>query len=170
MAPLPRRNWTTPCTPEQRTLDATSGAGCPSVSGSGSSMGGHCGREDQLAECVCCGGSSSGAPSVDDTTEDLDAVPSCKRARRWRFSIAERISGPSMPVDTYAAVVQHGLPESLEAWAASQELYFGGHPVLPPGWIRCFSMTRLVAYYCRLEDRNTTFEWSKMSTTPAVAM
>ena len=102
--------------------------------------------------------------------QDLDSGQCCKRARRWKYLGAEGVSGPAMPVDTFAAIVHHGLPASLQAWAAAQELYFGGHPVLPSGWIRCFSMKRLVAYYYRLEDGSSTFDYCEMTTTPPAAV
>ena len=75
-----------------------------------------------------------------------------------------------MPVDTFAAIIHHGLPPSPHAWAAAQDLYFGGHPELPSGWIYCFSMERLVAYYYRLEDGSSTFDYCDMTTTPPAAV
>ena len=104
------------------------------------------------------------------TTGDSPEGPWRKRARRWKHLGAKDVRGPGMPVDTFAAIVYHGLPGSPHEWASFQERYFGGHPVLPSGWIRCFSMSRLVAYYYRLEDGSSTFDWCDMTTTPPAAV
>ena len=170
MPSLPLRHPSSPCTPEERTRVAAAGAGCASVIGSGISLGEHSSRGNQPVDCVCCGGSSTGDSPVGSLQQDPGLGQCCKRARRWKYLGARGVSGPAMPVDTFAAIVQHGMPSSLQAWAAAQELYFGGHPVLPSGWIRCFSNERKVAYYYRLEDGSSTFDWCDMTATPPAAV
>ena len=101
---------------------------------------------------------------------DLVLSPCRKRARRWKYLGAEGVCGPGLPLDTLAEIMEHGLPENPQAWAAAEELYFGGHPELQSGWIRCFSMSRLVAYYYRLKDGSSTFDWCDMTTTPPAAV
>ena len=168
MPPLLKRNWTTPCSPQEREQDAAAHASCSHSSGVGNTSAGHGGRGEKHEDCVCCGDSGTRAHPTDDTVQDLEAESPPKRSRHWPISFAEGASHPSMPVDTLAALLEYGLPRSLKDWAVQQDRYFGGRPVLPPGWIRVWSESRKVEYYCRLEDGQTTFDWSEMSTAQAV--
>jgi len=167
MPPLLRRNWATPCSPEERHSDAASAARYYRSTGFGNKLHEHGDDEGNCEECVCCGDTSTRARPVNVRVEDLDADPPLKRPRRWAISLAAASSCPAMPVDTWAAIIEYGMPSNLREWAAQQERYFGGSPVLPRGWIRCWSESRMVAYYCCLENGQTTFDWSEM--TPAKA-
>ena len=84
-----------------------------------------------------------------------DVVPGLAAAQ------AQQSAKPTY-VDTFFALHEHGLPADIESWKAMQTVYFGGHPRLLRGWIRCWSKTRLVAFYFRLSDGFSTFEWSDM--------
>ena len=113
---------------------------------------------DGVADSLC----STGVPPGVDATKPEPVEQAHKRHRCMAASALTPLYYGELPVDTFAAIVKHGLPETVLAWEASQTKYFGGHPPLPPGWIRVWSQSRKVAYFLRLSDAFTTFEWSEM--------
>lgn len=66
------------------------------------------------------------------------------------------------PCDTYARMLQYGIPSTVEEWTEHQGFFFEGHPPLPPGWIRVWSKSRNREYYVRLADNRSMFEWNEM--------
>jgi hypothetical protein len=107
---------------------------------------------------------SSGALPITITSESDDESPFLVHQECLRLEAAAQAQQRAKPsyVDTFFALHEHGLPADIESWKAMQTVYFGGHPRLPHGWIRCWSKTRLVAFYHRLSDGFSTFEWSDM--------
>ena len=134
----------------------------PSV-GTGDAAG-HEGRRQRQGVPHADDDISSGAPPIAIKSESEDESPTQGHQECLRLEAAARAQQSAKPtyVDTFFALHEHGLPADIESWKAMQTVYFGGHPRLPRGWIRCWSKTRLVAFYYRLSDGFSTFEWSDM--------
>eukprot|EP00929_Paragymnodinium_shiwhaense_P100593 TRINITY_DN6303_c0_g2_i1.p1 TRINITY_DN6303_c0_g2~~TRINITY_DN6303_c0_g2_i1.p1 ORF type:complete len:1057 (+),score=317.42 TRINITY_DN6303_c0_g2_i1:86-3256(+) len=52
--------------------------------------------------------------------------------------------------------IGHPRPQTGEEWRGCQDFVFGGHPRLPPGFVRVLSASRGCVYFFRLRD-NTSF-------------
>lgn len=105
---------------------------------------------------------SLGALPILISSDSDDNAPPAKRAAR--SSVAEPLSasGRATVVDTMAVVNEHGVPRDMPEWVRQQDVYFGGHPPLPPGWIRMWSHFDGVLYV-RLSDYHATTQWNEMT-------
>ncbi|CAK0849105.1 unnamed protein product [Prorocentrum cordatum] len=53
-------------------------------------------------------------------------------------------------------------PATVNQWGLLQKKIWIGWPRLPQGWIRCWSRSQDSAYFLRLKDMKTTFEFSEV--------
>ena len=106
---------------------------------------------------------SSHAAPIDLSSESADDEQTPLSNPRHCDRLDPRRVGMLPPVDTRRVLAELGFPETVEAWAQQQDVYFGHHPPLPAGWIRIWPRSQDVNYYLCLANGRTTWEWPGMN-------